>query len=174
MEGVGFRVENHPHARGRDAFALPSISRTDPDQDGDGTGRLTQRFVRFARACEAVPPRRLLGICNTVVPRLLGKMTSCLEIQPSRTVPGTRPSHAQAFFSCAGLCCPKRLQVKCGCCERDTPTSAAFCPGRRWRPPGTLDPCRSLAAEFHARAIVGPSYLAAIVAAGFLRCTEQL
>jgi signal transduction histidine kinase len=29
---------------------LPTLSRTDPDQNGDGTGRLTLRFVRFARA----------------------------------------------------------------------------------------------------------------------------
>jgi hypothetical protein len=55
--GMGVRREG-PKLRGvrgeivhlGDAFALPSISRTDPDQDVDGTGRLAPRFVRHARA----------------------------------------------------------------------------------------------------------------------------
>jgi hypothetical protein len=117
---------------------------------------------------------RLVGICNTVRASALSKMTSCLEIQPSRTVPGTWSPRARAPYSRVRPWSPKRLQVKCGCCERDTPASAAFCPGRRWRPPpNILDRWRGLAAELHATAIVGPSFPAAITA-GFLRCAERL
>src|SRR5271154_3757317 len=62
------------------------------------------------------------------------------------------------------------LRVKCRYCEENTPTSAVLCSRGRLRPLGTLNPCHSLAAT----ATVGPSFLAAIAAAGFLHCADQL